>query len=62
MFNVKEQEIRGDGLKVKLQGGIKTQRLEITRPDGSMDILVFDSLGWLLTMSRDGRMVDALPS
>lgn len=62
MFNVKDQEIRGEGLVVKLTGGVKTQRLEIVRADGHVDTLVFDALGWLLTMSHDGRMVDALPS
>lgn len=58
MFNVKEQEIRGDGFKIKLQGGVKTQHLDIDLPGGEKLIIVFDALGWLLTMKKEYGPVD----
>lgn len=58
MFNVKDQEVRGDGYTIAMQGGVKTQKLEVDLPGGEKLILLFDALGWLLTMRREYGPVD----
>lgn len=56
MFNVKEQEVRADGVVVKLEGAYAGQgkaRLTITNRIGEVCTMTFSPAGDLLTVETD---------